>query len=232
MSTAHDAAIAFLIAQHVQESAQAARESMTVTVKVTMNPETRKVKHAKNEAAPIQHKSNTPGIVMPDRGTLDAKGFLLAMRNAGKRISETGAPFVDQREVRNDQIKAIHAFFYEFRKGVKVAIGYDPNRDFGSQDTAARMLAQRELRGAPKVSEVTAPSRTMGGYVAGMPDMKGRKLLHLQGQEAMAAERMIDYMKDADDVRRSASERELSAALAKVEEERLSHIRTQISELL
>lgn len=232
MSRAHDAALAFLTAQHVQEQAAAFLQKESVTVKVTMNPEPRKSKLVKNEAAPIREKSATPGMVMPDRGTLNAKDFLLAMRNAGKRLTAEGRPFVDQREIRNDQIKAIHSFMYQETRQGRVYIGYDPNGSFGSQDVAARALAQRELRGAPKVSEHTAPSRTLGGYVAGMPDHKARTLANLQGREVAAVDAMLAHQKDADDVGRSAEDRELSAGLAEVERERLTQIRADIAALL
>jgi len=233
MSHAHDAAIAFLVAQNVQERATALREEMTVTVKVTMNPEPRKSNgRAKNEAAPIHHKAQPMvGMMLPDRGSLDAKGFLLAMRDAGKRTVE-GRTFVDPREKRNDEIRAIHAFYYEVRQGVHVCIGYDPKRDFGSQEQASRMLAQRDLRGAPKLSAHTAPSRTLGGYVAGMPDMKARKLADLQGREVAAVDAMLAHQRDADDTNRSPAERELSAGLAEVERERCSAIRADIAALL
>lgn len=233
MSHAHDAAIAFLLAQNVQERAAALKDEMTVTVSVSMTPKaSKKIAPKKVEAAPIHNKSNTPGMVMPDRGTLGARDFLLAMRNAGKRVTAEGKPFVDQREVRNDQIKAIHAFFYQETKAGRVFVGYDPKRDFGSQDTAARALAQRELRGPVKVSEHTAPSRTLGGYVAGMPDHKARTLANLQGREVAAVDAMLQHQKDADDVSRSASDRELSAGLAEVERERLTQIRADIAALL
>lgn len=233
MSTAHDAALAFLIAQHVEESAQAFRQQESVVVKVTMSPAPSKKVTAKKEAAPIHHQG-TPmvGMMLPDRGSLNAKDFLLAMRNAGKRTSETGASFIDQREKRNDEIRAIHGFMYEIRKGVKVAIGYDPKRDFGSQEQAARMLAQREIRGPVKVSEVVKPSLSAAGYVAGMPDLRSRRMANLEGQEVVYAELMIQHDKDAADPTRTAEQRKLSAGLADLERERLADIRKQIAALL
>jgi hypothetical protein len=223
MSHAHDAAIAFLIAQHVQESAQAFREQESTVVKVTMNPEPRKsAKPRKGEqAAPIHGKSTTPGITMPERNTLDAKGFLQAMRDAGKRPNDKGIMVVHPSEVRNDQIKAIHAY-----------CGYDNRENFGAQDQAARAKAQRELRGPQKVVEVAKPSLSAGGYVAGMPDHKARKLADLQGREVAAVDAMLAHQKDADNPHRSPADRELSAGLAEVERERLTQIRADIAALL
>jgi hypothetical protein len=228
----HDTAIAYLIAQHVQESAQAFRQSEPQVVAVTMNPEPTKTRHVKNESAPMPRKPSTPGITLPERGSLGAKDFLLALRNAGKRLTAEGRPFVDHNEVRNDQIKAIHGFYYEVRKGVRVYIGYDWNRDFGSQDAAARMLAQRELRGAPRVVDVPKPSLSVAGYVAGVPDIKARRLGNLYGQEVIYADAMIQHEKDANNLARSEADRALSAALALAEQERLASIRRQIAELL
>ena len=234
-NVAHDTALAFLLASNVQEQAAACREKLTVvSVKVTMAPKASKVKLAKNEAAPIREKSATPGMVMPDRGTLGARDFLLAMRNAGTRVTPEGKRYIDQREVRNDQIKAIHSFMYQETPAGKVYIGYDPKGSFGSQDTAARALAQRELRGPSKTttSEHTAPSRTFGGYVAGMPDHKARTLANLQGREVAAVDAMLAHEKDAHDMSRSEYERTLSAGLADAERERLTHIRADIAALL
>lgn len=234
-NVAHDTALAFLLASNVQEQAAAFREKTTVVkVSVTMAPESRKVKLAKNEAAPIRETSKVPGMVMPDRGTLNAKDFLLAMRNAGTRVTPEGKRYVDQREIRNDQIKAIHAFFYHETREGKVYVGYDPRGEFGSQDTAARALAQRELRGPskPTTTPHTAPSRTLGGYVAGMPDHKARTLANLQGREVAAVDAMLAHEKDAADMSRSEYERTLSQGLADAERERLSHIRADIMALL
>lgn len=233
MSSAHDAALAFLMSQSTAESIQINRQAVTTKVTVSMSPKASKKLAVKNEPAPIRQKSEPMvGMMLPDRGTLGAKDFLLAMRNAGRRLNDSGVPFTNPAEVRNDQIRAIHAFMYEMRKDQKVHVGYDPTGSFGSQEVAARMLANRELLGAPKVSHIAPPSRTFGGYVAGMPDHKARTLANLQGREVAAVDAMLAHRKDADDVSRSEYERTLSAGLADAEEERLSHIRRDIAALL
>ena len=233
MSSAHDAALAFLMSQSTAESIQINREAVVTKVTVSMSPKASKKLAAKNEPAPIRQKSEPMvGMMLPDRGTLGAKDFLLAMRNAGRRVSDTGAPFTNAAEVRNDQIRAIHAFYYIISQGQRVYVGYDPKGSFGSQEVAARMLANRELRGAPSVSHIAPPSRTFGGYVAGMPDHKARTLANLQGREQAAVDAMISHQHDADDVSRSEYERTLSAGLAEAERERLTHIRADIAALL
>lgn len=185
----------------------------SVVVARSESPKVRKSKPAKNEAAPIHQKSSTPGMVMPDRGTLDAKSFLLAMRDAGKRCTAEGKPFIDQREVRNDQIKAIHAFFYEMRNGQKVHVGYNPTGNFGSQEQAARMLAQRELRGAPKVVETVKPSVTVAGYVAGMPEPSQRILANLRAREEAACAAMLDAKTEQERSAHEATLKQVQAAI-------------------
>src|SRR5208282_1765648 len=89
------------------------------------------------------------GIVMPEVGSLDAAGFTAAMRNAGKRPfkahnaagEEIQIIRVEQKEVRGDIIKAIHAF----GGGTAPYSGYDPKGNFGAQEQAARSRASIEL---------------------------------------------------------------------------------------
>lgn len=159
-------------------------------------------KQAKAEAAakgevkaPIHAKPAVFGVAMPERNTLDAKGFLLACRDAGKRSFEkvnevTGEVHTivkrDEGKVREDIIKAIHAY-----------IGYDTSRDFGSQDTEARTRANREASGrvvvaGPDRNEVRAAHRSVAGYVHGMPLPAQKLLANLRAREQAAAEAMID----------------------------------------
>lgn len=159
-------------------------------------------KQAKAEAArkgevkaPIHDKPAVFGVAMPERNTLDAKGFLLACRDAGKRSFEkvnevTGEVHTivkrDEGKVREDIIKAIHAY-----------IGYDTSRDFGSQDTEARTRANREASGrvvvaSPDRNEVRAAHRSVAGYVHGMPLPAQKLLANLRAREQAAAEAMID----------------------------------------
>lgn len=154
-------------------------------------------KQAKAEAAakgevkaPIHAKPAVFGVAMPERNTLDAKGFLLACRDAGKRSFEsvdqaTGEVRrvikVDQTKVRDDLICAIHAY-----------CGYDNRRDFGSQDAEARAKAQRELRGGvvpgPTREEKRSAERSMTGFVKGMPAPQQRMVRDLQARAVSLAE--------------------------------------------
>lgn len=225
MSLAHDSALAFLLSQHCNE--QATHEAAKVEVVVVRNAEPKaskkSAKPSKGEqAAPIHNGPKVFGVAMPDRNTLDAKGFLQACRDAGKRRNDKGIPFTDPKEVRNDLIKAIHAY-----------CGYDVGRDFGSQDSEARAKAQREIRGftasGPSREEQRAASRSVAGFVAGLPDHKVRSLANLRAREVAAAEAMIEHEKAAHDAKRTTADRLLSQGLADVERERLTQIRADIA---
>lgn len=141
--------------------------------------------HSNNEGKAMVH-----GLTMPERNTLDAKAFLLACRDAGKRSFEsvdqaTGEVRrvikVDQTKVRDDLICAIHAY-----------CGYDNRRDFGSQDAEARAKAQRELRGGvvpgPTREEKRSAERSMTGFVKGMPAPQQRMVRDLQARAVSLAE--------------------------------------------
>lgn len=171
-------------------------------------------------AAPIHAKPAVFGVTMPERNTLDAKGFLLACRDAGRRSFETTNEVTgevttvvkrDESKVREDLIKAIHAY-----------IGYDTSRDFGSQDAAARAKANREASGrvvvpGPTREEQRSAARSMAGYVHGMPLPAQKLLANLRAREQSAAEAMIDA--------KTAEEKAAHAAM-------LTQIRKAIAELV
>lgn len=176
-------------------------------------PVARTVRNAKTEAAPIPQPVKaagmTLGLSLPAVGTLDARAFIVAMRRTTDR---------------NEQIKAIAAY-----------VGYDPKGNFGSQESAARTKAQRELNPTPITglsrAEVRAASRSMTGFVAGLPDNLQRKLADLKAREVAAVDAMLAHQKDAKDPNRSDDERLLSSGLAEVERERLREIRGFIKAL-
>jgi hypothetical protein len=232
-------ALAFLTATHNAE--QSALNEITrlreENAKLAMAHSKVKASKAKrsngSQAAPIHDKSTVTGIMLSSATYSEslsseakvecAKVFLSAMRDAGKRWID-GKSVRQASEVHNDQIQAISAF-----------IGYDNRVLFGTQDTTARMLAQRILNPKP----MTGVDRQVQykadlsakGFVAGLPDAVAAKLADLQGREVVAVDAMLAHQKEAADVGRSESDRELSAGLALVEAERAAAIRADIQAL-
>ncbi len=158
-------------------------------------------------------------------GTLDAKGFILAMRNAGKRPNAAGVMTRDQSKVREDEIQAIAAY-----------VGYDIGGNFGSQEQAARAKANRELSKVPiqgpTREEQRNASKSWAGYVHGMPDNQQRRLANLQARETEAVETFIQHVKDSRNHSRPMFERKVSIGMARIERERLETIREDIAGLV
>lgn len=231
MSSPLDSAIAFLLSQHAAEQA-AIKALPVVTVTVSMTPKASKAIVAKKVTAPTVAAPSIPGVILPERCSIDAGAFIVAMRNAGRRIATevtegkaTHAAYTDPREVRNDSICAIHAF-----------CGYDRRIDFGAQEVAARAKAMRDLK-VSKVAkgsrqEERSAARSMTGYIAGCPNNTAKRLADLNGRAEAAVERMISHMRDADNCERSQDERTLSAGLAQVERDRIAAINSDISLLV
>jgi hypothetical protein len=231
-------AIAFLVAQ--QSAEQAALEEIArlreENAKLALAKSKTKVVKAKrfngSQAAPAGNLNSITGLALPPKGSLTAESFMLAMRDAGKRsVQSKDAEGVEHTiivrqdgEIRNDQIRAIAGF-----------VGFDNRLPFGSQDHAARMMAQRLLAARPMVgpsrSEEKRADLSARGFVAGMPAPVSAKLSDLQAREIMAIDAMLAHRKEADDMSRSAEDRQLSAGLAMVEGERASSIREDIRRL-
>lgn len=121
------------------------------------------------QARPIHNAVPMKGMTLPEKGTLDARAFILAVRRA---------------KTRTETIQAIAAY-----------CGYSQNGDFGSQDQAARAKAQREIRNeqytGPSRAEQRAAAKSATGFVAGMPKPAQRILLNLQARERAAVEAML-----------------------------------------
>lgn len=178
-----DTAIAMLLASH--DTDQAVREEIArlraenlrlAQEKAAANPpKPRGIKAKKVPThSPNPLTASTMGLVGIEVGTLNPRDFLIGMRKAS---------------TRDEQVKLIHAY-----------CGYDTRGDYGTQDMAARAKAQRELNPAKVVSgptreEQRAASRSMVGYVQGMPDHQAAQLAALQAREAETAEAIIDLEK-------------------------------------
>ncbi len=138
----------------------------------------------KNQAAPIHNQASAPGVLLNTGDKLDAKSFILAMRNAGKRwVEKDGVTrqVFDRNHERPDQIQAIASY-----------CGYDNSRDFGSQQQAAMAQAQREMRGpqplGPSREEQRAATKSLAGFVHGMPAPQQRLVRDLQARAVSLAE--------------------------------------------
>lgn len=146
--------------------------------------------------------------VLPKAGMLDARGFMLAVRKAGRRVNGDGKPYTDPSQVRNDMIRAIAGY-----------VGYDVAGDYGSQELVAKSKAHRELSGKPitgmTIAERREASRNMTGHVAGLPDMIAKQVGDLRGREVKLCEDMLA----ADKVGDQAEAQRLYALLGNTRDE-------------
>lgn len=187
----------------VRNAPKASKPSKLAAVKAA------KVEAAEQEASETRPTDPRPAMVvvdLPAKGSLDARAFLIAMRRA---------------TTRDQQIQAIAGY-----------CGYDRHAEHGTQDLAARMAAQRDLRGvkaAPLPAHSAAPSGK--GYVHGMPDAIATKVGDLLGRERLSAEALSEHDTIAKDESVAMSERTYHAQLALVETGRLAQIRADLAAL-
>lgn len=192
-----------------------------VLVRVERAP--RKTRTVKAESAPkvTSHKIPLATIPVAAKGTLDAAGFLLAIRNAGKivRSNEAGIPIhlTDAAKERQDQIQAIAAF-----------VGYDFGGAHGTQLDVARQKARFALKPAGD-SKVSA---TVRGFVSGMPNGTEKAVRDLQGRIRVATETMLDHEKTAGQFAEGTTEYVSHMAMATVESERIAHMRKDLSRIV
>ena len=199
-------ALSFLLASDAAESlTRNLKPTTTVVAKVeTVSRKVRAKVEPTTATVPSTDKVEPISMPLPAKGSLDAKGFILATRKA---------------KTRDEIIVAIAGF-----------VGYDNRRDFGSQEMEAKLAAQRAMRPTPVTSvpyqRTTVPSAA--GYVAGMPDHQRRTLNDLLGREQLAAEKMAEHQKLARDEKLPLAERALNDGLAQVEKARLQQIREDL----
>lgn len=198
-------ALSFLLASDAAE-AMARNVKPTVTVVAKVETTARKVRAKVEPTVPSTDKVEPLSMPLPEKGSLDAKGFLVACRKA---------------KSRDEVICAIAGF-----------VGYDARRDFGSQEMEAKLAAQRAMRPvaplAAPYQRTTVPS--IAGFVAGMPDHRRRALHNLLAREQLAAEKLAEHSKLAADEKLSLAERALNDGLAQVEKARLEQIRADIAQ--
>ena len=216
-----ETAISLLLAQHaMHQESRPEPPKVTVTMSPLPSPKVKAKREQPTTPKPLT--ATVVGLAGVERGTLDAAGFMAAIRTAGKRTNEAGRPIHQPGEVRGDMIKAIHAY-----------VGYDPRGDFGSQEQAARAKAQRELQPGkvttgPSLAEQRSAGRSLTGYVAGMPEIQKAKLVELQARETYTVEEILDLEKEI-----AALPKDSRAAVAKgVELNRLRCLLSNVQDSL
>lgn len=144
-------------------------------------------------------------IPVPAVGYYDAKGFIVALRNA---------------KTRDEQIACIAGYR-----------GYDPKLDFGSNEYRAKSMAQRELNPAIKApASGVRIAASVRGYVAGMPDEHAKRVLDLIARHKLAIDTAMDFEKIA--ITAEAQDlRDYNNALALLERERAASIQAQLAEM-
>ncbi len=221
------------------------------------------------DEAPITKKS--PIVLppdMPSKGTYDAPTFLALIRDIptsptglgalstrrhrerldsdGKTVLLDSAPYVTFAEHRANAIRAIAGY-----------VGFDPSRDFGEQDAAARRraaLAINPIKAAPFKRCLVNVS--IGGFVAGMPHELGKRIQDLLARERNAVAAMLAWRKVSDQLTFAKTAREwldveedklvalcasvkgdpstlvpTCASFAAIEEERITQIRADLASL-
>ena len=208
-------AMALLLAQ---QASQAPAEKV-VTRNLPKKEGKAKPTHSE-KAQVVKHKTGEGifGLSLPEKGTITAADFIIAIRNVGKRpfqaINMLGDTItvikVDASQVRNDTIKAIAGF-----------VGYDPRESFAGQDTAARQEAARQIGYArtngATYKEERQTFRTVQGYTAGVADHNAKRLADLKAQETAIVERIIGHEKVGETV------------LATVERARLQSVQADLA---
>ena len=219
MTTSTTAALAFVLASYAKSEPQEG----TVTFKESKPRAKREPKAPKVQAKPVapiavvsettpSPNGATPRVVMPEVGSLEAKGFLMMMRNA---------------KTQNEKIMAIAAY-----------CGYDSREAFGNQEMVAMMRAKRELSpidtSGPSLQEKRQASLSAKGFVAGMPDNQRKIVLDLLARERNAAEKRDEHVRIARDKSQPLSweERRLNLGLARLENERLASIRKDLAKFV
>lgn len=187
-------------------------------VGLKVSPSLRKTKK-KIKAEPVNEK---PIIIAAEskKGTINAKEFLEALKQAGKRDVEGKLiQLVDPDKMPADQRLAIDCF-----------CGYDVRQVHGTQLDNARRLALREINPVTPKEYHRGIASTVAGFVAGMPDEFQKQLANLQARERMASESMLDHLKESECLPSNNPAKAHAIGMATLEKKRLSVIRKEIKQ--
>lgn len=221
MTTSYDIS-ADIIAQLVASYQQPALPTSVTMVKVggspTKKPSKLSVAKAAKAAADVvgaaveghnEVKREVIPFILPEVGSLDAKGYMKQMVRA-----------VD----RNARIAAIAGY-----------VGYDTTISYSANELNANMMAQRTLRGnpVPLARPVHSVQPTLAGYVAGCNDAIAKKRADLQGRSVYVTEAMLDNERSTREAlaRNDQVNAHHFATMARLERERLDQIQIDLSNL-
>jgi len=189
-----EAALAFIVSQHNSDMASQERLAVLEAENAKLRAERAAKKVAasgkiKASAAPI-HSAVIPTVMLREPTLESSTEFMRAVRASRSR---------------EETIKALDAF-----------VGYNLGGDFGSQDVKARMMAQRLLSGqkatGPSQQEQARASRSLAGFVAGLPDQQGKILANLRAQAEKATEALIECEKAGNTVGATVERERLNGA--------------------
>lgn len=155
-----------------------------------------------------------------ERCKISGKEFLIAMLNAGKRNINNKIIFQESLK-RQDEIDAIDKY-----------IGYDCKKDFGLQESNARMLAMQDI----KPVKAQAFKRSLippyiTGYVKGANDVIAKKRDHLLASMERCLDNQAKNLAVIQDKKASIEEKLLHQGLYEIECERQKNIKKEIDEL-
>lgn len=203
-------ALAFCLASYASTTEPTTHKVITSTPKsgkVRVTPATNTVPanetmvdSGKREAAPV-----APRPTMPVKGTLDPKGFLVAL-NRAKDLA--------QRQ------EAIAAY-----------VGYNFLLPYGPQEDGARKLAQKALKPYTPAAFSRGTTAPTNGVVSGLPDHTARHVANLKAREVASVEAMLSHDRLAAEASDAGNVHgwQLHGGLAQVERERLDQIRKDLA---
>ncbi len=167
---------------------------------------------AEQEAnAPTAEAKPGPTIDLPPVGSIDAPGFMMAMRRA-----------TDQPQ----KVKVIHGY-----------CGYLMGQPYGPQESAAYDKARKELKpikvdpSEPFKATIRPIDPSVAGFIAGMPDGHQKKLADLLAREKTTAEAIGEFQVKCDNKELPGEVREEARMLMQLETGRLFQIRQDIANL-
>lgn len=176
----------------------------------TAKPVVESAPKSEPKAAAPSPNGKVVGVALPAAGSIGAKAFIMMMNRA---------------KGRDEKIVAIAAY-----------IGYEVGGDFATQEMKAHAKAKGEIRPVqatgPSREEIKTAQRSAKGYVAGMPDGTRKLVQDLMGRLQLALDTRNELVRESRDHSRPMSARKLAIGQARIEQERMIQIRTDLAQYL